>query len=117
VAHIVAGKTLPPKEFSSIPVTCINSVKSTKALPLWTIWSRKKNAASLLCPLALCLLERLCYHIIDTPGHVDFTAEVQRSRVLDGAVAIFCAVGGVVEPQSETVWHQADEYRVPVLVR
>src|SRR5712675_2043458 len=70
------------------------------------------NSAATTCPWDR-FGERYTVNLIDTPGHVDFTAEVERSmRVLDGAVAVFDSVAGV-EPQSETVWRQADKYRVP----
>jgi elongation factor G len=80
----------------------------------WMLQEQQRGI-TITSAVTTCPWRDLYIHIIDTPGHVDFTIEVERSlRVLDGAIAVFCAVGGV-EPQSETVWHQADKYRVPKL--
>lgn len=73
----------------------------------------KERGITVASAATRCVWRDHAINIIDTPGHVDFTAEVERSlRILDGVVVIFCAKGGV-EPQSETVWRQADKYRIP----
>ncbi|MCD4777086.1 MAG: elongation factor G [Candidatus Aegiribacteria sp.] len=114
MAHIDAGKTTATERilYYSGSVHRLGDVDHGTAAMDWMPQERERGI-TIQSAATTCMWKSCQINIIDTPGHVDFTAEVERSlRVLDGAVAIFCAVGGV-EPQSETVWHQADKYSVP----
>ncbi|MBN1540516.1 elongation factor G [candidate division KSB1 bacterium] len=114
MAHIDAGKTTTTERilYYTGKVHRIGEVDDGLATMDWMQQERERGI-TITSAAITCYWKKRRINIIDTPGHVDFTVEVERSlRVLDGAVAIFCAVGGV-EPQSETVWRQADRYRVP----
>jgi elongation factor G len=114
MAHIDAGKTTTTERilFYTGKVHRIGEVDDGAATMDW-MQQEKERGITITSAAITCYWKNFRINIIDTPGHVDFTAEVERSlRVLDGAVAIFCGVGGV-EPQSETVWRQADKYHVP----
>ncbi len=114
MAHIDAGKTTTTERilFYSGKVHRIGEVDDGAATMDWMAQEKERGITITSAAISCFWLDHRI-NIIDTPGHVDFTAEVERSlRVLDGAVAIFCGVGGV-EPQSETVWRQADSYAIP----
>ncbi|MGH7934230.1 MAG: elongation factor G [Candidatus Binataceae bacterium] len=114
MAHIDAGKTTTTERvlyYTGINYK-IGEVHEGTATMDWMVQEQDRGI-TITSAATTCFWRDHRINIIDTPGHVDFTIEVERSlRVLDGAVALFCAVGGV-EPQSETVWRQADKYRVP----
>ncbi|MEW6219589.1 MAG: elongation factor G [Thermodesulfobacteriota bacterium] len=114
MAHIDAGKTTTTERilFYTGKSHKLGEVHDGTAIMDW-MEQEQERGITITSAATTCFWHEHCINIIDTPGHVDFTIEVERSlRVLDGAVAVFCAVGGV-EPQSETVWHQADHYRIP----
>ncbi len=114
MAHIDAGKTTTTERilFYTGKLHRLGEVHEGAATMDW-MEQEKERGITITSAATTCFWNNHQINIIDTPGHVDFTVEVERSlRVLDGAVALFCAVGGV-EPQSETVWRQADKYRVP----
>ncbi len=116
MAHIDAGKTTTTERilFYTGVLHRMGEVHDGAATMDW-MEQEKERGITITSAATTCFWNDYRINIIDTPGHVDFTVEVERSlRVLDGAVALFCGVGGV-EPQSETVWRQADKYGVPRL--
>ena len=117
IAHIDAGKTTTTERILYYTGVShrIGIVDDGNTVTDWMEQERERGI-TITSAAITCSWKGAQINIIDTPGHVDFTIEVERSlRVLDGAVAVFCAVGGV-QPQSETVWHQADRHGVPRLV-
>jgi len=116
MAHIDAGKTTATERilFYTGVSHKIGEVHDGAATMDWMAQEQERGI-TITSAATTCSWKEHTINIIDTPGHVDFTIEVERSlRVLDGAVGVFCAVGGV-QPQSETVWRQADKYKVPRL--
>ncbi|MFZ0448226.1 MAG: elongation factor G [Desulfatiglandaceae bacterium] len=114
IAHIDAGKTTVTERilYYTGRLHKMGEVHNGEATMDWML-EEKERGITITSAVTSCEWNGHFINIIDTPGHVDFTIEVERAlRVLDGAIGVFCAVGGV-EPQSETVWHQADRYRVP----
>lgn len=114
MAHIDAGKTTTTERilYYTGKTHKIGEVHEGAATMDWMVQEQERGI-TITSAATTCIWKGHRFNIIDTPGHVDFTVEVERSlRVLDGAVATFCAKGGV-EPQSETVWRQADTYKVP----
>ena len=114
IAHIDAGKTTITERilYYTGRVHKMGEVHDGEATMDWML-EEKERGITITSAVTSCNWRNHTINIIDTPGHVDFTIEVERSlRVLDGAIGVFCGVGGV-EPQSETVWHQADRYKVP----
>jgi len=117
IAHIDAGKTTTSERILYYTGTIhrMGNVDDGNTTTDWMV-QEKERGITITSAVISCQWKDKNINIIDTPGHVDFTVEVERSlRVLDGAVVIFCSVGGV-QPQSETVWRQADKYKVPRLV-
>ena len=117
MAHIDAGKTTTTERilFYTGITYKMGEVDEGTAVMDWMVQEQERGI-TITSAATTCYWNNHRINIIDTPGHVDFTAEVERSlRVLDGAIIILCGVGGV-EPQSETVWRQADRYRVPRIV-